>query len=602
MPARVKWLILSALAITLLALMPQIHLWLARGSEWHGAYATLQGDEFLYSAYVNALIEGRPRKNDPFSGRDDHPSSPLPESTFSIQFFPAYAMATAARLSGASASTGFIVLLGVTGLLASLTAFWLFTSVTGDGRLAGAGVLFVLCFGTFAAGQGLGAALIGKDVMFVGLPFLRRYQPSAAFPLFFAFCALVWHMLTVEGGRAARACALTAGVTLGVLVFSYLYLWTAAAAWFACVAALWLYFRPGDRQRALEAITITSAMAAFALLPYTYFLSHRPASLDETQTMTMTRAPDLLRVPEMIGLLTLILLVAGRARLEGEPSRAVFASSFALLPFLVFNQQILTGRSMQPFHYEVFIANYAALVGLVITVSLLWPIPRRVLAWVAALSFLFGTLEVNFPAGARSTIDTANDETIPALVRLNELSKDDGTWSSLRAEGQARALVFSPHIDLLKLLPTWASQPSLLGMGSLDFGSASRDMRKELVSTHLYLCGKDADYLRSLLHDTADDKFLSYYTRSTLFGHERVLKILTPHFMPITLEEIETEARTYEAFVKSFSREQVARRPFAYLLVRADKEFDFTRIDHWYERDGGEKVGAYNIYKVRLRD
>src|SRR6266498_4884503 len=94
---RFKWGALVATAITLLALMPQIHFWIGRGSQWNGAYAILQPDELLYSAYVNALIDGRPRRNDPVSGRDDHPQAPLPESLFLLQFFPPYAVALPAR-------------------------------------------------------------------------------------------------------------------------------------------------------------------------------------------------------------------------------------------------------------------------------------------------------------------------------------------------------------------------------------------------------------------------------------------------------------------------------------------------------------------------
>src|SRR6266498_3922202 len=94
---RFKWCALPAAAITVLALMPQIHFWFVRGTQWQGAYAVLQGDEFLYSAYINALIDRRPRLNDPFAGRDSTPESPLPESTFSIQFIPSYAIAGLAR-------------------------------------------------------------------------------------------------------------------------------------------------------------------------------------------------------------------------------------------------------------------------------------------------------------------------------------------------------------------------------------------------------------------------------------------------------------------------------------------------------------------------
>src|SRR5688572_3913418 len=142
-----KWCLSVAIAITFLALLPQLHLWYARGSQWHGAYATVDGDEFLYSAYLNALIDGRPRRNDPFSGRDDNPKAPLPESTFSIQFIPSFVIASLARVSGASASTAFIILIGVAGLLASFAVFWLLLCITRDNRISAAGTIFVLCLG-----------------------------------------------------------------------------------------------------------------------------------------------------------------------------------------------------------------------------------------------------------------------------------------------------------------------------------------------------------------------------------------------------------------------------------------------------------------------
>src|SRR3954465_15428835 len=85
--------IFAALALTLVALYPQFHLQLARGLDWNGSYAFFSQDEIAYSAYVNALIEGRPRRNDPYTGRDERAENPQPESLFSIQFAPAYAIA-----------------------------------------------------------------------------------------------------------------------------------------------------------------------------------------------------------------------------------------------------------------------------------------------------------------------------------------------------------------------------------------------------------------------------------------------------------------------------------------------------------------------------
>src|SRR5882672_31770 len=249
--AKWKWCALASMAMVFLSMLPQLHLWVVRGRDWNGAYVSLQGDEPFYSAYLNALMDGRTRRNDPYAGKDSTVTSPLPESTFSIQLIPAYVISFLAKTCGISASTAFIVLLGVSGLLASLCVFWLLNSLVGDRRIAAAGTLFVLCMGGLAGGHGLLGLLLKSDLSIPGLPFLRRYQPAAAFPLFFVFNGFVWRALTSRSKRVANAWAALSALVLSVLVFSYLYLWTAAAAWLACIGLLWLCFRPSERRRSL---------------------------------------------------------------------------------------------------------------------------------------------------------------------------------------------------------------------------------------------------------------------------------------------------------------------------------------------------------------
>src|SRR5689334_2756992 len=152
--------------MVLLSLLPQINLWILRGKEWNGAYTSMHGDESVYSAYINALINGRPRRYDPFTGQDSNVG--LPESTFSIQFIPGYAVAYIARLTGASASTAFIVLTAAAALLASLAVFWLFSALGLDSRVAAAGVLFVLCLGGLAGGQGFVGILLKSSLLVPG--------------------------------------------------------------------------------------------------------------------------------------------------------------------------------------------------------------------------------------------------------------------------------------------------------------------------------------------------------------------------------------------------------------------------------------------------
>jgi len=589
-----------------LSMLPQLHLWVVRGRDWNGAYVSVQGDEPFYSAYTNALMDGRTRKNDPYAGKDSTAASPLPESTFSIQLIPAYVISFLAKTFGISASTAFIVLLGVSGLLASLSVFWLVNSLVDDPRLAAAGTLFVLCLGGLAGGHGLLGLLLKSDLSMPSLPFLRRYQPAAAFPLFFVFNVLVWQSLTIRYERSARVRTLLAGLTLAVLVLSYLYLWTAAAAWLMCIGFLWLYFRRADWRKVLEVLSTIGAMSLIALVPYVYLISHRAATLDEQQTLGVSHRPDLLRIPEILGALILLVLVMRlrRHRINRREPGVIFAASLALLPFVVFNQQVVTGKTMQPYHYAAFVVNYSVLVGLMLTVAILWkPVPRRLLVWLAALSFSWGLVEVGLQARFQSVpAAVVYDQMVPVLLRLKALSKQDGTVASLRAEGQARALVFSPNLGITVWLPTWTSQGSLIDMGGLDFGSVSREERKEFFYMHLYYSKADIEALRRALNGTPDDPAMNYYARAVMFGHERVVPALSLHFQPIQPEEIEQEIRTYRAFADSFSRKDALKRPINYAVTPADGKFDFTNFDRWYERDSGERVGAYMLYRVKLRE
>jgi len=200
-----QWCVLTSVAIALLSIMPQIHLSIIRGRDWNGAFVSSQGDEFYYSAYINALIDGRPRKNDPFDSGQNKSRRGVGESTFSIQFIPPYVISFWARTFRSSASTAMIVLIAAAGFFASLSVIWLIDAVTNNYRLAAAGTFFVLCLGGLAAGSPL----------YPTLPFLRRYQPAATFPLFFLFNFLLWYSLTGPLKRA-RICVALACVTLVV--------------------------------------------------------------------------------------------------------------------------------------------------------------------------------------------------------------------------------------------------------------------------------------------------------------------------------------------------------------------------------------------------
>src|ERR1044072_8614273 len=137
----------AVVALAFITSIPQIYLWYVRGSEWNESCAYQDTDELPYAAYTNAIIDGRPRRNDPFTGNDNQQF----ETLFSIQFFPAYAIALPARLLGLSANTAFIILLPLATVAIALVTFWLLLELTNSIPLATAGAVGIIGLGTAAA-------------------------------------------------------------------------------------------------------------------------------------------------------------------------------------------------------------------------------------------------------------------------------------------------------------------------------------------------------------------------------------------------------------------------------------------------------------------
>src|SRR6266536_677246 len=99
---------LAGLAVVVVTSIPQLMVWLHRGRDWQGSYACVDPDELAYSAYLNSLIQGRPRLNNPYLSSKEVPGTARSENLYSIQILPPYAIAVLARLIGFSASTAFI--------------------------------------------------------------------------------------------------------------------------------------------------------------------------------------------------------------------------------------------------------------------------------------------------------------------------------------------------------------------------------------------------------------------------------------------------------------------------------------------------------------
>ena len=594
---RRRYSLLAATAVTLIAIAPQLYFCFLRGSQWNGGYAQTHGDESVYAAYLNSLIDGRPRRNNPYTGRDDQQ---LAESYLSVQALPPFLIARFARLTHLSTAKVFMGLTALAAFASALAIFWLLSLITGDDRISAVGVLIVLFLSS--------STLIAEHLLKIGesnnyLPFLRRYLPAAPFPFMFLYCGMVWRLLRAPGKREAALYALAAGCLFAVLVFSYAYHWSFALAWTFCLGAIWPILRK-DRKQTLSRFSLVAVLMLAALAPYLYLMSRLGSTTADMHFLATSHAPDLFRLPEIIGLLTIAVIgwLIFRRRLSADDPAVVYTLAFALTPFLVFNQQILTGRSLQPFHYEVFIGNYTALLAAFLAA---WFVSRNFLqtrpglarvliAGLACAAILSGAAEAVLLSKRQWRGNLISDAARPALLRLAEVGRN-------RSDGRldTGSVVYAPNFVVANALPSTAPQAVLWAQYLFLFPDVTLAEDKERLAQFLYYKGVsftniDENNLDSLNNERA------YYLTS-LIRRGRFNPRLSVDWKPIAPEEVRGALEYYANYVLSFNRDRAAHPELSYLLVKVDDPQNLENFDRWYERDQGERVGDYLLFRVHLK-
>jgi hypothetical protein len=606
---KVKWRfgIIAGLFLAVFSLYPQLKLIQMRGAEWNGHYAYNDVDEVAYASYLAALIDGRPRRNDPYTGRDDEVASPQPESLFSIQFAGPYTIAVPARIFAIGAPWAITIAGALAAFLTAILIFWLLARISGNAVFGMAGSLVVLAGGALFAGEGAIGEILGTGYSYPYFPGFRRYIPAMAFPAFFAFVAVVWRAMPSvpedeESGAAVTmrdvgsAGTLIAIAAFGYTVFSYFYVWTAAAAWLACFGGLMMLTRA---RTAWSRLLIIGAGCALTLAPYAYLLSMRSHTMDDVQLLVRTRALDLTRVPELIGFLVLAVIAAAVVMnvLRLRDRSTLLAMSLAATPALLFNQQLITGQSLQPIHYQVFIGNYVAGLAIAVTLALLFRSlgdrPRRSItaaaAVLAVVSAVWGFVECHYTVRVLDDVNLIRDEAFPVARRLRELGKDD-------PQVHKRVVL---HLGIAEAddMPTIAPQSVLWARHQHVFAGVTWQENKERYYQQLLYQGVGADQLADGMKKGND-----FVSMIALFGWGRHTDRLNSDYKPLTFGEIDDESRAYAAYAAVFdaSRPDAVRLDF--LVTPAELEAYLDQLDKWYERSDREQFGKYVLYKLRLRE
>ncbi|HEV8592238.1 MAG TPA: hypothetical protein VGQ55_09050 [Pyrinomonadaceae bacterium] len=584
-----KYALIPAIAMTILALYPQVSLWISQGSAWNGSYHVTNYDEVAYSAYVNALINGAPRKNDPFLGRSDSPETPQPETLYSVQFIPAYSIAIPARLLGLSASTAFILLIVIIAIFSSLAVYWLFYDAVSDTQLSAVGTLAVLCLGTAAAFAGELRFLLTGNILADFLPFLRRYQPGFAFPIFFVFCVLAKRAFNSEFGKQAAKHAVATGITFTILVYSYFYLWTAAAAFLACFGAASFVLNRAAWKRIATVCLIVGVIGVAALVPYFYLLNQRSTNLDNVQLLALTRVPQFAAPSLIIGLIIAAIAVFAirKGRSTWKDVRLPLIFGLSLMPLILFNQQVITGHSLQPVHYELFIANYMVVAAAILTLSLFlgvsegeteaMPNPRW-LVYLGFAVFFWGFYETAAPTARNAITAEIRDESVLA-VRYAAKSASKGT------------AILATNFVTADAIPTFTNVRPLWNPHTSSAGGVDVEENKRLFYLHVYFSGFNEESLRQALRGH------SFEVTAALFGANRALPDLGEG-APVTSAEIDAACAKYATFARSFDARQAYDPVLSSFIVPTELDTP-GNIDRWYDRDEGKDFGFFRVYKLK---
>jgi hypothetical protein len=418
------------------------------------------------------------------------------------------------------------------------------------------------------------------------------------FPFFLAMMALVWLLVNTEDVRRRFVYGALAAGCFAFTNFSYFYTWTTAAAWLGCLVAVWIVARPEGFKRDFKAFAALGAGCVLSLIPYAILLSKRSHTMDDVQLLVLTHAPDFNRVPEYISIVVLLIIAAGvfLKKISFRERETLFAVSLALVPLVVFNQQIITGRSLQPIHYQVFIGNYVAALALVVAIGILLKkaelfnrtAVKAVIVAVALLAVVWGFVECHYTVRVLDEANVERDRGFDVGQYLTDISKQNG---------DTHKTVIMPFSMLQgDDLPTIAPQSVLWARHQHVFAGVTWQENKERYYQYIHFQGITPETLADAMKTKGD-----FVSMIALFGWGRHTDRLNSAFKPLTYGEIDAEARIYGEYIKNFNPRNSPDTILSYVIVPSDWQADFTNIDRWYERELIANFPAYTLYRVKLK-
>jgi len=352
--------------------------------------------------------------------------------------------------------------------------------------------------------------------------------------------------------------------------------------------------------------------------------------MDAAQALLHTREPDLWRGVILVAALAAVALAYGARRglVHARDPAALFTLSLSLSVVAVFNQQIVTNRSLQPMHYEQYVGNYVALLAAALACGLLWRgraararadgahrvadggavrdadqsasrsllllLPRRVWLTAAAFAFLWGVCETVPPTRDYAALNRMHDDWRIVTRRLDVLARATA-HEPARGPDATTPVVFNASDTRMDHVPADSACAVVWAPHTFAYSSLSAEENKERVFLFLHLAGVAP---AAFAAQGRDQGFLQF----NVFGWERANPRLTADYRPVAPAEIDRERQNYAAFVRRVEAAPAPPAPaLSFVVVSDDQPFPLANLDRFYLRDAGERAGRHTIFRVRPR-
>ena len=217
------------------------------------------------------------------------------------------------------------------------------------------------------------------------LIFSQLISPSIHLLFFFGFLLCFWLFLEKE----KRIYGWLSAIILGLSFYSYPYTWTFIYAFLGVMILIFIFGKKWTDIKNIIFIYLGSLIVALPYFWNLYHLINHPLYLEASLRFGMIKTHSPQMNITILLLLGLFLLFFPREKTK----RYYFSLALVLTPFIVFNQQIITGRAMLSGHYHWYFIKPLTVIFLIIIIFHL--IRRWKIAQIITVGLILSVLFIN---------------------------------------------------------------------------------------------------------------------------------------------------------------------------------------------------------------